>query len=133
MISNATNSKYEGLEIIQMVNSDKIIGIEYTSAYLSKYNSFMVNLNYSQEYLINKLYYDLVNSHREIYDNINEYLQSILKNKLPEKLLDFDEIEFYKNHIKIIEKLNKRVNKYFSQDTFDKKYLQIIFDNYKFL
>ena len=126
MIDNPTHPSYKNSLITQMINFDEIKEKEFTSAYLSKYNIFMANLNYSQEYLSNKLYYDIVNSHREIFDNINEYLQSILKSKLSEKLSDFDEIEFYKNHVKIIEKLNNRLNKYFSQETFDKKYLKII-------
>ena len=112
--------------IFQMQDFNEFKDKEYTSAYLSKYNIFMANLNYSQDYLNNKLYYDIVNSHREIYDNINENLQTILKNKLTEKLSDFDEIEFYKDHMKVIKKLNNRLNKYFSQEVFDKKYLKII-------
>ena len=126
LINNPVHISYEGDIIYQMIDFDEIKEKEYTSAYLSKYNIFMAKLNYSQEYLNTKLYYDIVNSHREIYDTINENLQSILKNKLPEKLSDFNEVEFYKNHIKVIEKLNNRLNKYFSQEAFDKKYLKII-------
>ena len=38
----------------------------------------MENLDYSQSYLNNQLYFDIVNEHREIYDKLKEYLQSIL-------------------------------------------------------
>ena len=127
-INNSMLRSSEDEIIFQILDFDEIKDKEYTSAYLSKYNIFMANLNYSQEYLGNKLYYDIVNSHREIFDKISGYLQSILKNKLEEKLADFDGAEFCKNHIKIIEKLINRLTKYFLKDAFDKKYLKIIND-----
>ena len=97
-----------------------------TSAYLSKYNSFMANLNYSEEYLINQLNYDLVNEYREIFTQLKEQLQSILNNKLSEKFPDFNEINFFEKHKRVIDKLNTRLDKYFSTDVFDNKFLRII-------
>ena len=126
MLRNPKHPNYIGSTIYQMIEYDDIKEKEYTSAYLAKYNSFMANLNYSQEYLINQLYFDIVNEHREKFDIMKDYLQSILNHKLNEKFYYFDEVDFYNNHIKIVEKLNNRLNKYFSQEAFDKKYLKII-------
>ena len=124
MIAHPENPKYKGFQIIQAIDYDEIVDKEYTATYLFKYNIFMVNLNYSQSYLSNQLYF--VNAHREIYDKLKEHLQSIIEHKLNEKYSSFIEIEFYDKHIKIIDKLNNRLNKYFSQDFFDRQYLKII-------
>ncbi len=42
-----------------------------TSAYLSKYNRFMANFNYSEDYFLNQLYLDLINEYREIFTTVN--------------------------------------------------------------
>ena len=97
-----------------------------TSAYLSKYNTFMANLNYSEEYLINQLHFDIITEYREIFTNIKEQLQSIINNKLSEKFPYFYEVNFFDKHIRIIDKLNSRLDKYFSTDIFDNKFLKII-------
>ena len=126
MIKNPGHPDYKTSTIYQMIEYDQIEEKEYTSAYIAKYNSFMANLNYSQEYLMNHLYIDIINEQRQIFDKIKGYFVSILKNELGEILSDFDEINFFKNHFKIIEKLITRLYKYFAQDVFDKKYLKII-------
>ena len=128
MIQNPSHPDYMYSTITQMIEYDEIKEKEYTAAYLTKYNSFMANLNYSQSYLINQLYSDIVNEHREIFDAIKEYLVSILNNNLIERFSDFEEVQFFKNHIKIIDKLNIRLNKYFSPDNFDTKYMKMIND-----
>ena len=126
MVKNPEHPNFQGSTIFQMIQYDEIKEKEYTSAYLSKYNSFMANLNYSETYLVNQLYFDIVNEQREIFDKIKEYLQSILNNKLIEKFSFSDAVDFYNNHIKTVDKLSNRLNKYFSEDSFDRKYLKII-------
>ena len=126
MIAHPENQNYKGWDIIQAIDYDEIENKEYTASYLFKYNSFMENLDYSQSYLNNQLYFGIANEHREIYGKLKEYLQSILEHKLNEKFSSFDEIEFYNKHIKIIDQLNARLNKYFSQDYFNRQYLKII-------
>ena len=72
---------------------------------------------------------DFIPYKREYYkDAIKEYLVSILNNNLIERFSDFEEVQFFKNHIKIIDKLNIRLNKYFSPDNFDTKYMKMIND-----
>ena len=117
---------YDYRYIYQMKKNDEIMGKLRTSAYLSKYNSFMANLNYSEEYLFHQLSNDIINEYREIYTQIMEELRLIIDNKLSEKFPDFDEVEFFENHLRTIGNLKLRLNKYFSEDLFNKKYLTII-------
>ena len=117
---------YDSSRTYQLPYFDVINGKMRTAAYSFKYNTFMANLNYSEEYLSNQLHFEIINEYREIFTKIKEEFQSILNNKLSEKFPDFYEVNFFENHIKIISKLNTRLDKYFSTEIFDQKYLKII-------
>ena len=101
-------------------NDGIVYGRKRTSAYLSKYNIFIANFNYSEEYLSNQLYFDISNIYRETFSKIKEKLQSIINNRLFEKFLDFSNFVFFVNHIRIIGKIKARIDKYFSSDIFNK-------------
>ena len=120
------NQYYNENETYQMTGFDTIFGIMRTSTYLSKYNSFIANFNYSQEYLSNQLYFDFINEYRETFTKIKEELQSIINNKLSEKFSEFSEFDFFDNHVRIIDKLKAKIDKYFSPEIFEEKYLIII-------
>ena len=107
-------------------NDGIVYGRKRTSAYLSKYNIFIANFNYSEEYLSNQLYFDISNIYRETFSKIKEKLQSIINNRLFEKFLDFSNFVFFVNHIRIIGKIKARIDKYFSSDIFNEKYSNII-------
>ena len=100
--------------------------IKRTSAYLTKYNKFMECYNDTEQYLKEQLYYDIITQYRDIFSKIKEELQSIIDNKLSEKFADFDEFNFFDRHIGIIDELKSRLDKYFSDTLFDKKYLKYI-------
>ena len=117
---------YGNAQISQHPDYDIIFGTMRTTAYLSKYNTFIGNFNYSQEYLLNQLHFDFTNEYREIFTKIKEELESIINNKLSEKFSNFSEFDFFDNHVRIIDKLKAKIDKYFSQEIFDKKYLKII-------
>ena len=117
---------YDRTRTHQFPKLDVIYGKMRTSAYLSKYNTFLANLNYSEEYLLNQLNFEIINEYREIFTQIKEELQSIINNKLTDKFPDFYEVNFFENHVKIIDKLNTRLDKYFSNEIFENKYLKII-------
>ena len=117
---------YDRSRTHQFPKLDVIYGKMRTSAYLSKLNTFLANLNYTEEYLINQLNFEIINEYREIFTQIKEELQSIINNKLTEKFPDFYEVNFFENHVKIIDKLNTRLDKYFSNEIFENKYLKII-------
>ena len=114
-------------EIFQMKEFDIIFGKMRTTNYLSKYNTFMANFNYSEEYLSNQLYVDIINEYRKIYTKIKEELQLIINEDLVEKYYNYsDQYYFLEKHSRIIDKIKARIDKYFSQEIFDEKYLKII-------
>ena len=102
-----------------------------TNAYISKYNTFIANFDYSITYLNNQLYLDILKEYKTILTNIRERLQSIKNFKITDKYPDFPELEFYNNHIRTVDKLYDRLNKYISDDLFNNKYLKPINDNIK--
>lgn len=110
----------------QLPQYDIIYGKIRTLTYLSKYNNYIANFNYSEEYLSNQLYFDIINEYREIFTKMKEELQSIINNKLSEKYSKYSEFDFYENHMRIFGKLKAKIDKYFSSDIFDQKYLKII-------
>ena len=120
---------YDPSRTHQFPTFDIIYGKMRTSAYLSKYNNFIANLNYTEEYLINQLSMDITDEYREIFTKIKEELASIINNKLNEKFPDFYEVNFFDNHVKIIDKLTTRLDKYFSDKIFETKYKTIIDEN----
>jgi hypothetical protein len=120
------NPYYSQNTTTQAPQFDVIYGKMRTSAYLSKYNSYIANFNYSEEYLSNQLKVDIINEYREIFNKIKAELQSIVNNKLSEKYPDFSEIDFFQKHLRIIDRLKSRIDKYFSSDIFEEKYSKII-------
>jgi hypothetical protein len=126
MLNNPTHPSYTNQYISQWPDFDEIKQKEHTMAYLAKYNRFMANIDYSEDYINYQLYYDILHQYKEVYMELNEYLKIIKNIKLNEIFSDFEEIDFYKNHLKIIDKLNSRLDKYFSNDLFEKKYSEII-------
>ena len=127
--NRVNQSYYDPSTINQFPTFDLIYGSKITSAYLSKYNTFMANLNYSQEYLANQFQVDIINEYREIFIKIKEEFKSIINIKLIDKFQDLEQINFFENHAKIINKLSSRLDKYFSNEKFDNKYLIIIKEN----
>ena len=122
---------YDQSRTHQFPTLDIIYGKMRTSAYVSKYNAFMANLNYTEEYLKNQLNIEITNEYKQIFTQIKEELTSIVNNKLNEKFPEFYEVNFFDNHIKIIDKLNSRLDKYFSDEIFENKYKKIIEENIK--
>ena len=57
------------------------------------------------------MHFDIITEYREIFTNIKEQLQSIINNKLSEKFPYFYEVNFFDKHIRIIDKLNSRLDK----------------------
>ena len=117
---------YKEYETHQMTGYDSITGKMRTLAYLTKYNSFMANLNYSEEYLKEILYYDLMNEYKEIFIQIKDELLSILNNDLSIQFPDFENIQFLEKHMRVVEKLKFRLEKYFSTDNFNNKFSKVI-------
>ena len=58
-------------------------------------------------------------------------MKLIIDNKLFEKYKNYSDFYFLENNLRIVNKINERIDKYFSSDIFDKKYLSIINENIK--
>ena len=127
--NQASQSFQDSSTLRQSPTFDLIYGNKITSAYFNKYNTFIANLNYTEEYLTNQIQVEIINEYREIFIKIKEEFQSILNNKLADKFQDYEQVNFFENHEKIINRLILRFDKYFSDEIFDNKYTKIINQN----
>ena len=105
---------------------DYITSKEKTNAYLSKYYEYILNFEYSKQYITNNLYLDLVDEYKKALSSIREVLQSLKNSRITEKYPDFEELKFYNNHMDKIDELFIRLNKYFSDSLFNNKFLPLI-------
>ena len=96
--------------------SDQISATKKTQNYLKKHYEFKKKLEESYDYLDNKLFRDLLNKYKIVINKIKEILQSIKDNKM----------NYIPNYIQLdlIDELYIRLDKYFSDDIFNKKYFQ---------
>ena len=122
-------SYYSKSEVHQIPIFDKIYGKMRTNAYSSKYNNYIANFDFAEAYLKDQMNIEISNKYRETFPKIKEELQSIIDNKLSEKYKNYSDFYFLENHLRIINRINERIDKYFSADIFDKKYLKIINEN----
>ena len=106
--------------------NDYITSKHKTKAYVSKYYEYIQNFEYSKTYIANNLYLDLVSEYKKVLTSIREILQSLKNNKITEKYPDFEELNFYNNHMDTIDDLFIRLNKYFSDTNFNNKFIPII-------
>ena len=127
--NQASQSFQDSSTLRQSPTFDLIYGNKITSTYFNKYNTFIANLNYTEEYLTNQIQVEIINEYREIFIKIKEEFQSILNNKLADKFQDYEQVNFFENHEKIINRLILRFDKYFSDEIFDNKYTKIINQN----
>ena len=108
---------------------DKIYGKMRTNAYSSKYNIYIANFDFAEAYLKEQMNIEISNKYRETFPKIKEELKLIIDNKLFEKYKNYSDFYFLENNLRIVNKINERIDKYFSSDIFDKKYLKIINEN----
>ena len=103
---------------------DTIKSRKRTKAYLQKYNEYFAIFEYSKNYLIKDLYLDIFNIYKTSLAEIISALQSIKENKkIIDKYPDFKELNFYKSHMKIIDELFDRLEKYISDSIFNNEYI----------
>ena len=94
-----------------------------TKGYVSKYNTYKANLEYSEDYINNQLYLDLINNYKNPIIKLRKALQTIKNNKLNDKYPNYPEIGF-SEHKKIIDVLYNRLNTYLSDDLYNTKYIK---------
>ena len=102
--------------------TDEISQKERTTAYLTKYNKIVSNWNYTEKYLKNQLSQEVLEDYKRIYINIKESLQALINFDKLKNYTDLADLEFYGPHLRIIEKIQKRIDTYFSAEIFEAKY-----------
>ena len=105
---------------------DEIYRKERTNAYMSKYNSIVSTWDYNQKYLKNQLFIEVLADYKNIYNQIKEILQNVIKLGNLQNYTDLEDLEFYKAHSEVIDTLQKRIDKYFSDEIFEAKYTKFI-------
>ena len=105
---------------------DEIVRKERTTTYLKKYNQIISMWNYTEKYLKNQLSQEILEDYKKIFNKIKESLQSLLNFDNLKNYTDLEDLAFYSSHSKIVENIQKRIDKYFSKEIFQAKYSIII-------
>ena len=105
---------------------DSITSKSKTLSYLNKYNTFKGKIISMKNYINEQLYIDLKYEYKNAVTKLRESLQVIKNCKISDEYPDFPEIDFVDNDITKINDLYKRLNKYFSDDIFNTKYIESI-------
>ena len=105
---------------------DEVYRLERTTAYITKYNEITSKWNYTEKFLKNQLYSEVLSDYKKIFITIKEKLQSLINIDNIQKLLDVEDLVYYKWHVKTIELLQNRIDKYFSEKIFEKKYSKYV-------
>ena len=147
LINNYINNLSDGmenntklLEILNSLDEGSLMSIEgfenilasksITKGSLNKKEQFKSNLKYSNDYIDQQLFIDLLSIYQNTTMKLKELLQSIKNNKIIEEYPDLTELNFINNNVKIKNNLNKRLNKIISNNIFNSKYLTEL-NNYK--
>ena len=141
------NSKYNDMLNFTMNKIEKIIkdnndlAVEYltnvkkagtvhcTQGFKDKYNIYIKNINIIRNYIQLNLKNNLVNKYKNIINQIRSFLQKIKANPIIEKYKNH--LSFSEAHLRVIENLFVRFDKYISDSLFNKNYLTTI-NNYIF-
>ena len=105
---------------------DEIYRMERTTAYITKYNEIISTWNYTEKFLKNQLAYEVLNDYKKIFTTIKEAIQSTINIESLQKLVDLEDLPYYKSHVKTIETLQQRIDKYFSVEIFETKYSKYV-------
>ena len=126
-LNHWTDTHYDTLQYFnQTIDKRKL-----TKAYISKYNAYKANIEYSKEYINNQLNLDLINSYKKPIFKLRQILQLIKNNKLDIKYPKYSKIGF-NDHKQIINILYNRIDSYLSDDIYNNKYKKL-YNEYKSL
>ena len=106
--------------------TDEIYRKERTTIYITKYNEFASNWNYTDKFLKNQLSLEVLEDYKKIYSKIKEILQTITNLEPIQNLIELEELDFYNSHSKSIENLHNRIDTYFSEEIFETKYSKYV-------
>jgi len=108
------------------VDYQTIYSKEKTNAYISKYNTYKANFEYTKKYITDNLRLDIMNEYKDIISKIKKELQSIRNLKIPEKYFDIPELDFFYNNLRTVDKIFTRLDEIISDDKFNDKHLKAI-------
>ena len=105
---------------------EEIYRMERTTAYITKYNNIISTWNYTEKFLKNQLASEVLADYKKIFTALKEELQSTVNVETLQKLLDLEDLVYYKSHVKTIQTLQNRIDKYFSEEIFETKYSKYV-------
>jgi len=113
---------------VQYLTSVKKVGTTHcTSAYKNKYNDFISNFNNIINYVQISLKNNLINKYKNVINQIRSLLQKININSIIEKYKNY--FNFSEAHLRRINNLLQKFDKYISDSLFNTNYLSKI-NNY---
>jgi hypothetical protein len=98
-----------------------------TKGYTNKYNIYIKNLNIIRNYVQLNLKNNLVNKYKNVINQIRSFLQKIKSNSIIKKYKN--QLSFSEAHLRVVDNLFARFDKYISDTLFNKNYLTKI-NNY---
>ena len=123
---SAYNTSLESV-LLKIEDSSEFRVLSYTKkinqTYFAKHDIFKGNLQRMRNYINNQLYNDFLDEYKNIISKLKEILLSIKNNKISEIYPGIREFDFYVNHLNNLDELNKKIDKYFSLELFNKVYL----------
>ena len=111
------------------IKDEDIYSIYKTQFYIKKYKIFKSNYEKAKNYINEELYTDILEEYINIITKLKELLQAFKNNKMND-YSEYTDLSFIDEHIKHIDILYNRLNKYISVEIFNNNYSQKI-KNYK--
>ena len=99
--------------------------------YINKYEQFKGKLDISKEFIKSDLKSNIKNEYQNIINKLKGILKSFQSNKISDKNPYYTDLFFINNHIKNIDELYDRLNRYISNDIFNNYFIPII-DDFKY-
>ena len=105
-------------EIEYLTNVKKSGSTHRTKAYENKVNIFNNSFNQIKNYLKNDLKNDLANKYKKVLDKMRSILQNIKSNSIINKYIN--QFSFSETHLRVIDNLFEKLNRYISDEKFNK-------------
>ena len=101
-----------------------------TAGYINKYKKFLEQLDLSKDYIAQQMPLEIKYEYKNSITKLKELLQIMKNAKLSDRFVNYPELEFIDDNVKNLDNLYKTINKYFSDDIYNAKYLPKI-NSYK--
>ena len=115
----------------QYTKYEDIIYAKYkTQFYVNKYNIYKAKYENAKDFINEEFQTKLLEEYKNIITNLKGVLQTFKNNKMSDKYPEYNDLYFIDDHIKNIDILYNRLNKYISDEIYNNNYLPKI-KNYK--